>query len=176
VEPLSVRGHDRNGHPYEIRDYVPADRARVEVMYADFEPKRAAQGLPPAQPLLRTRWLDRVLGGGRHLVVLVDDELLGHAMLLDMEPGRVEFANFLHQSIRHRGIGSALARLAVRLASEMGYRSIWLCVEPGNRPAVRSYERAGFRRVASMIWDPEIEMEYEIPAAGEAPAREPGTA
>lgn len=131
-------------------------------MYASFQPKRCAQGLPPEASGL-ARWLDRVLAHGQHLVVRVDGALLGHVMLIPMEDGRAELANFLHQSIRNRGIGTALNRLALGEAARAGRPAVWLSVEPSNRAAVRSYEKAGFRRLPGSLWAPEIEMEARLP-------------
>jgi RimJ/RimL family protein N-acetyltransferase len=152
---------DRAGRPYVIDRYRPEHRGPLEAMYAAFEPKRGAQGLPPATDRI-ARWLDDVLPAGEHLVVLVDGALLGHAMLLPMNAGRAELANFLHQSIRSRGIGTAINAIIVELAREAGYRRVWLCVEPTNISAVRSYEKAGFRRLPGTLWSPEIEMEAEL--------------
>ncbi|NLE89277.1 MAG: GNAT family N-acetyltransferase, partial [Myxococcales bacterium] len=61
---LPVRRTDRLGQPYTVRSYRPEDRAALEAMYDAFEPKRIAQGLPPAREEQRRRWLDRVLGVG----------------------------------------------------------------------------------------------------------------
>ncbi len=159
--PLSLA--DATGAPFVVRAYTPADRRALDAMYARFEPKRAAQGLPPTGEANLKRWLDRVLAQGEHLVVEVGGAVLGHIMLIPMD-GTVELANFLHQSIRGRGIGTRLNRVAVELARERGYRRIWLSVEPGNRPAVRSYEKAGFRRLPGSLWAPEIEMQVELEA------------
>jgi RimJ/RimL family protein N-acetyltransferase len=84
--------------------------------------------------------------------VIVDGELLGHVMLLPMDDGRGELANFLHQSIRNRGIGTFINRIALQVAREHGTGRVWLCVEPFNRAAVRSYEKAGFRRLPGTLW------------------------
>jgi RimJ/RimL family protein N-acetyltransferase len=152
---------DREGRPYLVRRLGPEDRAALEAMYHAFEPKRGAQGLPP-QPEALGPWLDRVLAAGAHLGVFVDNALLGHLMLLPISEDRVELANFLHQSIRNRGIGTAINRIALDVARRMGMKSVWLCVEPFNRAAVRSYERAGFRRLPGSLWQPEIEMEVDL--------------
>jgi ribosomal protein S18 acetylase RimI-like enzyme len=152
---------DRTGRPFVVRRFTASDRAALEAMYTAFEPKRGAQGLPPA-PERIARWLDGVLAGGEHLVVLVDRELLGHLMLLPMPDGRAELANFLHQSIRSRGIGTALNGIALQVARDAGHDKVWLCVEPTNLSAVRSYERAGFHRLPGTLWSPEIEMEADL--------------
>jgi L-amino acid N-acyltransferase YncA len=157
---------DREGRPFVVRRYTSADRRALEAMYAAFQPKRCAQGLPPEEGRIAA-WLDRVLAGGAHMVVEIDRELLGHLMLLPMADGRAELANFMHQSARGRGIGTALNRIALDVARACGWHTVWLCVEPSNRAAVRSYEKAGFRRLPGSLWAPEIEM--EAPAGMESP-------
>jgi ribosomal protein S18 acetylase RimI-like enzyme len=163
---------DRTGCPFVVRRFTPADRAALEAMYAAFEPKRGAQGLPPHLEGIG-RWLDGVLAGGEHLVVAVDGELLGHLMLLPMSKGRAELANFLHQAIRSRGIGTAINSIALEVARAAGHDKVWLCVEPTNLGAVRSYEKAGFHRLPGTLWSPEIEMEADLRPPPEAPTRTP---
>jgi RimJ/RimL family protein N-acetyltransferase len=150
---------DKLGQPFQVRSYEPSDRPALETMYREFEPKRVAQGLPPEREPAMRRWLDRVLGRGLHVVVEVGGRLLGHAMLIPMDDGGAELANFLHQSIRNRGIGTAVNRVMVFLARMYGFRRIWLSVEPSNRAAVRSYQKVGFRLLPGSLWAPEIEME-----------------
>lgn len=159
---LPIRLIDKRGDPFVVRRYEPADRAALEAMYEDFEPKRAAQGLPPSGEAAVRRWLDRVLARGEHLLVEADDCVIGHAMLIPMEDGGAELANFLHQTMRDRGIGTAMNEIAVELARATGYDRIWLSVEPSNRAAVRSYQKSGFQLLAHSYWDPEIEMEVRL--------------
>jgi len=163
------------GRPFRIRGFEPADRAALERMYEDFEPKRGAQGLPPSGALALRRWLDRVLGEGEHLVLEAEGGLLGHAMLIPLGDGVAELANFVHQSARNRGIGTALNRAVISLAAESGFRRVWLSVEPSNRAALRSYRKAGFRQRPGSHWAPEVEMELELddgcPEAGNGEAR-----
>ncbi len=162
ADVLPFDGLDRTGGAFRVRRYLPEDRAALAAMYADFEPKRAAQGLPPGDADGIARWLDRILAQGEHLLVEVGGTVRGHAMLLRIDAQRAELANFLHQSIRNRGIGTRLNRIVLALARAGGFRKVWLCVEPGNRPAIRSYERAGFRLLPGQIWAPEVEMEAEL--------------
>lgn len=161
--PARVRT-DKHGRTFVLRGYEAADREQVTAMYERFEPKRVAQGLPPAGPLQRGRWLDSVLGSGHHLLVEVEGEVVGHGMLLPMDGESAELANFLHQSVRDRGIGTLLNQALVELGRSLGLRRIWLSVEPSNRRAVRSYEKVGFRRRFTSGWAPELEMEIELGA------------
>jgi L-amino acid N-acyltransferase YncA len=158
-----LSGTDKHGQPFAIRPLEEEDRPALQRMYESFEPKRVAQGLPPAHPHQIARWLDGVLAGGSHLLVLAEDgEVLGHGMLLPYAPGAAELANFLHQSIRDRGIGTTLNRALLDLARVQRLSSVWLSVEPSNRRAIRSYEKVGFRRRAVSTWSPEVEMEILI--------------
>ena len=167
-------GTDKGGGTFIVRPYRGSDRSALEAMFEDFSPKHGAQGLPPADPRLRGRWLDRVLAQGHHLVVEVGGLVRGHGMLIPFGDDRAELANFLHQSIRDRGIGTALNRALLELAARHAIRRIWLSVEPSNRPAVRSYEKVGFRRIPVTAWSPELEMQVDLESrpgdAGEAGA------
>ena len=160
---LPVVLFDKQGEPFVLREMDPSDRNALHDMYLDFLPKRAAQGLPPETDYAQKRWLDHVLRGGFHLLVEVNDEVKGHLMLIPMEKEQcVELAIYLHQSIRHRGIGTAMNKVAVNLARLEGYRKVWLSVEVTNAPAIRSYHKAGFKRTQATMWAHEIEMEVVL--------------
>jgi ribosomal protein S18 acetylase RimI-like enzyme len=158
----AVERLDKEGRAFTLRPCTGADRPGLEAMYEAFEPKRVAQGLPPADPAQRTRWLDTVLRDGEHLLVEVESCICGHGMLLPFAQDAAELANFLHQSIRDRGIGTALNRALLQAGRDRGLRRVWLSVEPSNRRAIRSYEKVGFRRLPVVAWSPEIEMEVML--------------
>lgn len=153
---------DRTGQPFAVRDLATHDRSALLAMYESFEPKRAAQGLPPAHPAQIERWLDTVLSGGTHMLVVIDGEILGHGMLLPFQEDAAELATFLHQSIRDRGIGTTLNRQLLAAGREHGIRRAWLSVEPSNRRAIRAYEKVGFRHRPVSLWSPEAEMEMDL--------------
>ena len=56
-------------------------------------------------------------------------------------------------------IGTAMNKVAVNLARLAGYQRVWLSVEITNMPAIRSYQKAGFKRIPSRLLAHEIEME-----------------
>lgn len=158
---------DKTGRPFRVRAYTPQDRGPLEEMYRAFDPKRGAQGLPPGDGESIHRWLDLILRSGHHVLVEIEHETLGHLMVIPIDEETSELANFLHQAIRNRGIGTALNRLALEIARAEGRSRVWLSVEPSNRIAIRSYEKAGFRRTTASLWAPELEMEVRLepPAA-----------
>jgi RimJ/RimL family protein N-acetyltransferase len=154
---------DRTGVPFLVCPYHPEAREALERFYLDFEPKRAAQGLPPASAERIARWLDSVLPRGIHLLACRDQQLIGHALLIPTEKeGGAEYAIFLHQDVRGRGLGTELNRIAIETARAAGLRRVWLCVAPHNRAAIKSYERVGFRFLPGTIYSPEAEMQIDL--------------
>jgi RimJ/RimL family protein N-acetyltransferase len=160
---------DKTGRAFRVRAFDRADRGPLEEMYRAFDPKRGAQGLPPGDGESIRRWLDLVLRQGQHVLVEIGGEILGHLMVIPVDATTSELANFLHQAIRNRGIGTALNSLALEIARADGRSRVWLSVEPSNRIAIRSYEKAGFRRTTASLWAPELEMEVLLaPGSGAA--------
>jgi RimJ/RimL family protein N-acetyltransferase len=154
---------DKEGRVFTVRELRPDDRAALEEFYDGFDPKRAAQGLPPEGRTRISRWLDQVLPNGRHLAVERGGHFVGHAMLLPTDkPGVHEYAIFLAREVRGQGVGTQVNQLSVEFARAMDLRGLWLSVEPHNRPALRSYEKAGFRFVPGTIYSPEVEMELAL--------------
>jgi RimJ/RimL family protein N-acetyltransferase len=161
VIPAHLR--DKGGRVFTVRALRADDRAALEDFYDAFDPKRAAQGLPPDGRPRVSRWLDQVLPNGTHLAVERDGRLIGHAMLIPTgRPGVNEYAIFLSREVRGQGVGTQVNRLSVELARSMDLRGLWLSVEPHNRPALRSYEKAGFRFVPGTVFSPEVEMEMAL--------------
>lgn len=161
--PEMLVRRDKRGEPFGVRAYRPTDRLELVRFYERFEPKRAAQGLPPRDLERIRRWLDAVLPRGIHLLALRDDELIGHGLLVPTDrEGVSEYAVFLRQDQRRRGVGTELNHLAVQTARAAGLTGLWLSVEPHNRAAIRSYEKAGFRFRPGSIFSPEAEMELAL--------------
>lgn len=154
---------DKEGRLFTVRSFDPADRAKLERFYDHFDPKRAAQGLPPEGPVRIARWLDGILPTGTHLLVEREGRLIGHAMLIPTgREGMSEYAIFLDREVRGQGVGTQVNRLSVEVARTMNVERLWLSVEPTNRPALRSYEKAGFRFRPGTVYSPEVEMEMEL--------------
>jgi L-amino acid N-acyltransferase YncA len=155
--------HDKAGRPFQVRPFTAADRPALNRFYDEFEPKRAAQGLPPQGEERIARWLDGVLPHGVHLLAEREAELLGHAFMVPTtEPGMAEYAIFLRQAARGGGVGTALNRVSVDAARTAGFQRLWLSVEPHNRAAIRSYEKVGFRFRSAAVLSPEAEMELAL--------------
>jgi diamine N-acetyltransferase len=154
---------DKAGQPFTVRLFQPEDRTALEDFYDIFEPKRAAQGLPPSGRDRVARWLDSILAEGLHLIACAAENLVGHALLIPTgRQGVWEWAIFLAQEHRGRGMGTEMNRISIDLGRRLGLRKLWLSVEPHNRAAVRSYEKVGYRFLSSAIFSPEAEMELTL--------------
>ncbi|MFJ4093918.1 GNAT family N-acetyltransferase [Kitasatospora sp. NPDC089913] len=77
---------------------------------------------------------------------------VGVATLLpDAAVRTAEYVVMLAPEARGRGLGTAATRLALDYAFHItNLRMIWLKVLAPNRPAVRAYEKAGFRTVGAL--------------------------
>jgi RimJ/RimL family protein N-acetyltransferase len=154
---------DKEGVLSDVHTYRPEDRALLDRFYAEFTPKREAQGLPPEGEGRIARWLDGVLAVGVHLLVEREGRVVGHAMLIPTERAGVsEYAIFLEEGVRGQGLGTEVNILSARIARTLNLKGLWLSVEPRNRPAVRSYEKAGFRFRPETVFTPELEMELVL--------------
>jgi RimJ/RimL family protein N-acetyltransferase len=146
-----------------IRPLEAADRPALTRMYDEFRPRRAANGLPPDEPRRVKQWLDDVIARGRHLVAqTTEGDIVGHVLLVPVDHQTTELAIFVDHRYRGRGLGTALNRAALDLARRAGWRRVWLCVDPSNRAAIRSYRKAGFVAAPGTEWAPEIEMVHDF--------------
>lgn len=160
---LPAAVYDKENRLSAVRPYRPGDRESLERFYAHFTPKREAQGLPPEGAPRIARWLDSILRAGTHLLVEHEGRLVGHAMIMPTDrPGVSEYAIFLEEAVRGQGLGTEVNILTAQVARTLRIDRLWLSVEPRNRPAVRSYENAGFRFKPETVLTPELEMELVL--------------
>lgn len=160
-EPETHR--DGAGESFSVRAATAEDAQTLEDFYHVFDPPRAAQGLPPTGRKKIRRWLDAVLPRGIHLVAERGDELIGHALIVPHgRRGVGEYAVFVHQNQRSRGVGTSLTRSAIEAARTAGFEELWLSVESDNRAAIRAYEKAGFDVRPHTIYTSEAEMTLDL--------------
>ena len=154
----------KQGLKIEVVDLSKSLFEQLVEMYENFEPKRAAQGLPPMGRDRIISWLEQLQKNGDNLVALYQGRVLGHTMLCAVNPTRAEFAIFIHQEYRNQGIGTKFTEVTLEFAREKGYRRIWLSVEVNNLIAIRVYKKLGFRM--RDLFGPEQEMEICFDAKG----------
>ncbi len=130
-----------------VRRAAPEDRERLLRMYATFEPKAAALGLPPVDPQRCGAWLD-TLAGGANFVAMHASDVVGHAVLYpDGDSGEV--AVFVHQDWRGCGFGRQLLTALVQHARAIGLKRVWGIAEPDNVPMLRLAGTCGFTETFS---------------------------
>ncbi|WP_135828876.1 GNAT family N-acetyltransferase [Halorussus halobius] len=133
-----------DGSPAGRESADPTDeREALAAMYDAFGTADRAQGIPPANPGRRGRWLDRITGGAT-VVAWHGERAVGHGVLLDGDDGH-ELALFVRPGYRRAGIGSAVLRTLLGRGRAAGVERVWLSVQRTNRPAVHLYRKAGFR-------------------------------
>lgn len=163
ADPLPTTVRDRAGRTFPVRRYTEADGPALVAFYEQFEPKRAAQGLPPQGTARIERWLHQVLPVGVHLLMRPADAVVGHAFLVPMRhPTTAEYAVFLHQDYRGQGLGTELNAVAANVARASGFQRLWLSVAPHNRAAIGSYQHVGFRFRPGAALSSEAEMQLEL--------------
>jgi len=150
----------RVGLVIEVVEFCDNRFDELVEMYNNFEPKRAAQGLPPVGRERIVAWLRHLQKSGHNLVALWNGNVIGHSMLCPMERQRAEFAIFLHQDFRNQGIGTELTQVTLNYARLKGLRNVWLSVEVNNHCAIRVYKKKGFQ--VSEIFGPEQEMALDL--------------
>ena len=150
----------RTGLVIEVVEFCENRFDELVEMYNNFEPKRAAQGLPPVGRERIVAWLRRLQKSGHNLLALSNGTVIGHSMLCPMERQRAEFAIFLHQDFRNQGIGTGLTDVTLKFARLKGLRNVWLSVEVNNHCAIRVYKKKGFH--VSEIFGPEQEMALDL--------------
>ncbi len=102
---------------------------------------------------------DRQVVGGAWYRLLTGDER-GYGHVTDDVP---ELSLAVAASERGRGLGSRLLAALLDEARSAGLRALSLSVDPGN-PALRLYERAGFRRVGERDTSWTLLRELDAPA------------
>ena len=142
---------DKFGVAFEILLAKEKDIPKLMVMYDDFEPKGAAQGLPPRKSSnLRKEWLDGLFKGAINIVAKKDEKLVGHAAIYpDYSRMDCEFIIFVHQDHRNQYIGTELTLYSINHAKKIGIKLIILSVAVFNYPAIKLYSKCGFEIIDS---------------------------
>lgn len=142
-QPMSCT--DKSGREFHIRRVGETNADELKDMYDSFTRYSISQGLPPANPEIRAKWIDKLLEFGINLIAHQDDRPVGHSAIIpDYARGDAEFIIFVHDGYRNKGIGTALTNLAVEISRSEGLNRVWLTVEPYNFRAIALYRNAGF--------------------------------
>ena len=98
-------------------------------------------------------WLKNYVETGKvaQFIILLNGEPVGSVYLrdIDLNKKEAEYGIFIgEESARGKGVGTKSAKLILKYAfEELGLKKIFLRVLKNNPGAVRSYEKAGFKKI-----------------------------
>ena len=165
-KPTEVR--TRKGRELTVRAFSGGDFEPLVEMYANFEPKRVAQGLPPPDVPRIARWLDQLQSKSHQLLAFDGKRIVAHTILCPIRPGEVEFTIFVLQSYREETLGTAMSQLTLAWASDMGFNEVLLTTEFSNYRAIGLFRKLGFSIKSS--YGDECEMKVDLAADSKAQA------
>ena len=165
-KPVEIQ--TRKGRTLLVRASGPEDFPTLVQMYASFEPKRVAQGLPPPDVLRIARWLEQLQNKSFALLALDGPNIAAHVLLCPIQSDEAEYTVFVLQGYREEGLGTLLSRLALAWAFGMGFTKVLLTTEFSNYRAIGLFRKLGFSIKSS--YGDECEMKIDLPPRAEADA------
>jgi len=165
-KPTEVR--TGRGRVLTVRAFSGEDFDPLVEMYANLEPKRVAQGLPPPDVPRISRWLDELQSKSHSLLAFDGKKIVAHTILCPIRQGAVEFTIFVLQDYREEKLGTAMSQLTLAWALEMGFNEVLLTTEFSNYRAIGLFRKLGFRIKSS--YGDECEMVIDLPADSKAQA------
>jgi RimJ/RimL family protein N-acetyltransferase len=159
-KPTEIR--TRKGRKLEVRAYSPEDFGALVEMYASFEPKRVAQGLPPPDVSRISQWLAQLKSKSYSLLAIDAKKIVAHTILCPISQTEVEFTIFVLQGYREEGLGTGISQLTLAWAAEVGFSKVLLTTEFTNYRAIGLFRKLGFSTTSS--YGDECEMKVELRA------------
>jgi L-amino acid N-acyltransferase YncA len=153
------------GPSFKVARATLSDRAAIAEMYAEFEPKGAALGLPPRKNA--DTWLAS-LSEFPNFIIKAADRVIAHAVLC-IEGDAGETAVFVHQNWRSHGVGKLLLQELIAEGRRLGLRRVWGMAAPDNFVMLRLADSLGFVPGS----DPGV---FHLDLSGENPAADPPAA
>jgi ribosomal protein S18 acetylase RimI-like enzyme len=138
----------------KIVEFEPAHAAAFEELNRRW---LVGHGLlePADEPGLRDPLGTILAIGGQIYVAIENGEVIGTCGIAPHGPGEFEVLKLaVAPSAQGRGIGRELVDACVRFARSQGAERITLLSSSKLGPALRLYERAGFRRAPIPEWNP----------------------
>lgn len=89
-----------------------------------------------------------------YFVIYLSDEAIGDCVIYNPELGEVEFGIKIAKDYRGKGYGSEAAKIISDYClTTAGFPKVHLKVLPYNGRAIKSYEKAGFKRCGKIVID-----------------------
>ena len=165
-KPVEVQ--TRKGRALTVRAYAGEDFGSLVDMYASFEPKRVAQGLPPPDVPRITRWLAQLQSKSYSLLAFDGLKIVAHTLLCPISQDEVEFTIFVLQGYREETLGTVMSQLNLAWALELGFSKVLLTTEFSNYRAVGLFRKLRFSITSS--YGDECEMRIDLLADSKARA------
>ena len=139
----------KNGRALTLGIYRPEDKEALVSMYASMSPEAVKWGLPPYDRARIEYWTSD-LTNNITLLARLHERVVGHLRLFTIpfarRKGIGELLIYIHQDFQNLGLGTLMMRKAIELAKERGFHRIGLTVVADNEPAIKVYEKVGFKK------------------------------
>jgi N-acetylglutamate synthase-like GNAT family acetyltransferase len=144
-KPKAVRVWDpENDVPLAVvREAGEHDVPNLLDLYAQCKHIPLLPGYPPVLEANRRDWLSSALHRGFSFVAEETGRLVAHLAMIRIGDAAEMFV-YVHPDVSRRGIGSALMRVAVDQARDMGLRHLFLTLRPQETLLQQTALQAGF--------------------------------
>jgi putative acetyltransferase len=144
-----VKAKLKDGRIVKIRKFRISDKEKLIEMYESLSDEAVRWGLPPYnRERLEKGWLSNL----QNLIAIVafyKDKIVGHAQIFKFpnprRKGTGDLIIYLHQDFHNVGLGTAMLTKLIELANEEGLHRVGLDVIADNKPAIRLYQKFGFK-------------------------------
>jgi RimJ/RimL family protein N-acetyltransferase len=143
----------RDGQVALLRPLHAADAERLAAFFADFTPRETYYFFGLNEHEARNLALHAAEDSAYRLIALDErqERLLGYTFLQWRQTGVPSFGVCLHRDAQSHGLGWPLIDHLFTSAASSGVGVVTLTVHPDNGPALRLYQRAGFRLVDEFV-------------------------
>ncbi len=139
----------KDGRQVLVRDYQLGDKEGLIGFCESLSDSALRWALPP---YTRERLESGLLSNLQNLTILVSlhgNQIVGHAQMFKFpnprRKGVGDLLIYLHQDFQNQGLGTAVLSELTKLAKNEGLHRLGLHVVADNKPAVRLYEKFGFK-------------------------------
>ena len=138
----------KDGSSVPISRYKLEDFEKLVGMFASLSKESLKWAVPPYDRERIARWTTDL---ENNIILLAEsrNRIVGYCHIhIIKQPryrGTSDFITYIHQDYQDKGLGTATASIAVRLAKERGLHRIGLRVVADNKRAIHVYEKVGFK-------------------------------
>ncbi|MEM3783447.1 MAG: GNAT family N-acetyltransferase [Candidatus Bathyarchaeia archaeon] len=139
----------KDGRTVQIRTFRSQDKDKLIEMYESLSNDAVRWGMPPyTRERLEEGWF-RNLQNITAIVAFHGDKIVGHAQIFKFphlrRKGTADLLTYIHQDFQGVGLGTVMLDKLIELAKKEGLHRIGLYVVADNEPAIRLYQKMGFK-------------------------------